>query len=88
MKHNKKTLLTVNLNFTENGERKNIVKQVAYVNNIVSSEKIAIANKIIDAVNCAKSRLRNHQYDLDCLYKFVSEPNVPDNIVLLSKLIQ
>jgi Mg-chelatase subunit ChlD/glycerol-3-phosphate cytidylyltransferase-like family protein len=87
-KRNRKDILTVNLSFTENNERKNIVKQVAYVKNIVSSEKIAMANKIVDAVNCVKSRLINHQYDIDCLDRFVRESNVPDNIVLLRKLIR
>jgi Mg-chelatase subunit ChlD len=87
-KRNRKEILTVDLHFTENGERKNIVKQVAYVNNIISSEKISTANKIVDAVNCAKNRLINHRYDIDCIDRFVSESNVPDNIVLLRKLIR
>jgi Mg-chelatase subunit ChlD len=87
-KKRRKDILTVNLNFIENDEQKNIVKQVAYRNNNFSSEKITFANKIVDAVNCAKSRLVNYRYDLDCLDNFINEPNVPDNIVMLRKLIR
>jgi Mg-chelatase subunit ChlD len=80
--------ITVNLSFTENGVQKNIVKQINYTTNSVSSEKMMLANKIIDVVNCVKNRLVDQRYKLDCLDKFVSEPNVPDNIVLLRELIQ
>ncbi|MDR2026119.1 MAG: VWA domain-containing protein [Prevotellaceae bacterium] len=83
-----KDRLTVNMDFIENCEKKNIVKQITYVNNNnVLSEKMLQANKIINAVNCVKNRLVNHQQELDCLDKFVSEPNVPDNIVLLRELV-
>jgi hypothetical protein len=87
-KKHKKDRLTVNMNFTENDRHKNIVKQVPYTNNNVLSGKMVFANKIIDAVNCVKNRLIYQQYDLDCLDRFVNEPNVPDNIVLLRKLIR
>jgi Mg-chelatase subunit ChlD len=83
---NKKDKITVDMNFTENDERKSIVKQIAIINN-VSSEKMMLANKIIDAVNCVKNKLVNQQYKLDCLDRFVNEPNVPDNIVALSESI-
>jgi Mg-chelatase subunit ChlD len=83
----KKDQLTVNLNFTENGEKKSIVKQICGFDNNFASEKIQLANKIIDAVNCVKNKLVNQQYKLDCLDRFVNEPNVPDNIVLLRELI-
>jgi hypothetical protein len=86
-KKNKKGLLTVNLNFTENGEKKNIVKHIKCINNNVLPEKILLANKIISAINCVRNKLINQQYKLDCLDKFVNEPNVPDNIVLLRNLI-
>jgi uncharacterized protein YegL len=87
-KKRRKDILTVNLQFTENGTQKNIVKQIDYINNNASSEKMRLANKIIDAVNCVKNRLVNRQYELDCLDRFVAEPNVPPNIVLLRDRIQ
>jgi uncharacterized protein YegL len=83
----KKDQLTVNVNFTENHEKKNIVKYITQKNNTTSPERILLVNKIIDAVNCVKHQLVNQQYKLDCLDKFVNEPNVPDNIVLLRTLI-
>jgi Mg-chelatase subunit ChlD len=87
-KKHKKDRLTVNLNFTEDNEQKSIVKQVPYTNTTVLSGKMEFANKIINAVNCVKNKLIYQQSDLDCLDRFVSEPNVPDNIVLLRELVQ
>jgi Mg-chelatase subunit ChlD len=84
----RKDMLTVNMDFMENGKQRNIMKQITYINRTVLSEKIALANKIIDAINCVKNKLAGQQYKLDCLDKFVSEPNVPDNIVLLREQIQ
>jgi Mg-chelatase subunit ChlD len=84
----RKDRLTVNVNFMENGEQKNIVKQITYLNRNILSEKIALANKIIDAINCVRNKLAGQQYKIDCLEKFVREPNVPDNIVLLREQIQ
>jgi Mg-chelatase subunit ChlD len=84
----RKEMLTVNVTFMENGEQRNIVKQTTYVNKNVLPEKITLANKIIDAIICVKNKLAGQQYKLDCLDKFVSEPNVPDNIILLRKQIQ
>jgi Mg-chelatase subunit ChlD len=83
---NRKDKITVSMNFTEDYERRNIVKQICFINN-VSSEKMLFANKIIDAVNCVKNRLVNQRYKLDCLDRFVSEPNVPGNIIALSESI-
>jgi hypothetical protein len=83
----KKDQLTINLNFTENGEKRNILKRITYINNNVLSDKMLLANKIIEAVNCVKNKLIDQRYKLDCLDRFVSEPNVPDNIVLLRELV-
>jgi Mg-chelatase subunit ChlD len=69
---NKKDKINVNMNFTEDEKRKNIVKQTSFIYNL-SSEKMVLANKIIDAVNCAKNRLTNHQYNnFDCLDKLTT----------------
>jgi Mg-chelatase subunit ChlD len=87
-RRNKKDKLTVNVNFTENGEQKYIEKHITQTGGNFSSEKMLLANKIIDAVNCVKHRLSDRQYSLDCLERFVNEPNVPGNIVLLRRLIQ
>ncbi|MDR3246174.1 MAG: VWA domain-containing protein [Prevotellaceae bacterium] len=87
-RENKKHLITVNLNFTENGIEKNIVNEVTYVKNELPSSKMILANKIIDAVNCVRNRLVNHVYNLDCLEQFASEPNAPDNIVMLKKMVK
>jgi Mg-chelatase subunit ChlD len=84
---NKKDLITFNLNFTENGKDKNIVKQTSYVNNNAPSSKMLLTDKIITVIKCVKNRLVNHRQKLDCLDRFVEEPNVPDNIVLLKTLI-
>jgi Mg-chelatase subunit ChlD len=84
---NKKDHLTVNLNYTENGEQKSIMKQIAYINDNVPSERMLLANRIVDAVNCVKNRLMDKYYKLDYLDQFVCEPNVPNNIVLLRELI-
>jgi hypothetical protein len=89
-RQHKKNQLTVSMNFTENGEMKNIEKQITFINNnvtVAASEKILLANKIIDAINCVKNKLENQQYKFDCLDRFVSEPNVPENIVLLRELV-
>jgi hypothetical protein len=81
---NKKDKITVNMNFTENDERKTIVKQISFSNNYnVSSEKMMLEKKIIDAVICVKNWLVDQQYKLDCLDRFVSESNVPGNIIAL-----
>ncbi|MDR0386242.1 MAG: VWA domain-containing protein [Prevotellaceae bacterium] len=82
----KKDRLTVSMSFTEDGERKRIERQITYTDNSVS-EKILLANKIIDAVNCVKNKLVNQRYKLDCLDRFVTEPSVPDNIVFLKELM-
>jgi uncharacterized protein YegL len=87
-RENKKHLITVNLNFTENGKEKNVVNQTAYVTDEPPSPEMILANKIIDAVNCVRNRLVNHQYKLDCLDRFANEPNAPENIVLLRKLVK
>jgi Ca-activated chloride channel family protein len=71
---NKKDRITVNMNFVENGEDRNITKQALCINSI-SSEKMLLANKVIDAVNCVKSSLANQRYKLDCLDRFVVKPN-------------
>jgi hypothetical protein len=85
---NKKDLIAFNLNFTENGKDKNIVRQIAYVNNNAPSSKMLMADKIITVINCVKTRLINHRQKLDCLDRFVDEPNVPANIVLLRTMIE
>jgi Mg-chelatase subunit ChlD len=72
--------ITVNLDFIENSERKNIVKQIPYVNNSISSGKMLLANKIVDAVNCVKNSLENQQYKFDCLERLVDESNALDSI--------
>jgi Ca-activated chloride channel family protein len=87
-KQNRKDMITVNLNFRENGKEKHIVKQALYVNNIAPSEMMLQSHKIVEAVNCIKKRIVNRQYRIDCLDRFVSEPNVPDNIVLLRQLVK
>jgi Mg-chelatase subunit ChlD len=81
---NRKDMITVNMDFIENGENKSITKQISYINSI-SSEKILLANKVVDAVNCVKNSLINQRYKFDCLDRFVSKPNVLDNIVSLNK---
>jgi Mg-chelatase subunit ChlD len=85
---NRKDKITVNMNFIENDERKTIVKQISCMNNYnISSEKMLLANKIIDAVNCVRNRLVDQRYKLDCLDMFVSEPDVPGNIIALRESI-
>jgi Mg-chelatase subunit ChlD len=85
---NRKDKITVNMYFTENEERKSIEKQIACINDHnFASEKMLLTNKIIEAVNCVKNRLVDQRYKLDCLDRFVSEPNVPNNIVALREAI-
>jgi Mg-chelatase subunit ChlD len=87
-KDNKKDRIIFNLYYTENGMHQNIIKEMSYVNNNAPSSKMLLTDKIITAVNCVKTRLVNHRQKLDCLNRFVEEPNVPDNIVLLKTLIE
>jgi Mg-chelatase subunit ChlD len=87
-KKNLKDPLKVHLNFIENDMKKDIIKQITWTNNRISSEKILMANRIVAVVNCVKNRLVDQRYKLDCVDSFISEMNVPDNIVLLRELIK
>jgi uncharacterized protein YegL len=67
----RKDILTVNLTFAENGEQRNIIKQVDYVkndiaaqkmdyiNNNASSEKMALANQILESINHFQLKIKN-----------------------------
>jgi Mg-chelatase subunit ChlD len=70
---NRKGHITVNMDFMENGENRNITKQISCIN-CISSEKMLLANKVIDAVNCARNSLSlaNQRYKFDCLDRFVN----------------
>jgi Mg-chelatase subunit ChlD len=86
----RKDPITVNLYFMENLEKKNIEKQITNIssNNNKVSEKILLANKIINAVNSVKNRLLNQQYGLEDLDRLLGETNVPDSIVLLRQRLK